>query len=317
VDAAFHALAIDELRTAYSPVLFVRTPACTTRFEQAWFRGVHCDIGGGYSDATLSDVTLRWMVEGANEFGLGLCESDLHLSHLNPCTAEPRDSVGLMWVAGVWPRAFPTARVADDYSPDRGYLHSSVDEIHVPSDPLGITDHWLLDLEPGDESPVIDLPANKFWTNTRLVLRQGESYVVRILEDETWHISGDDCGADGVPDSRGSYRDPAARKGELILTIGAESAEARLRGKFWNAIPYLLHIKLPPRASRLIRWTSLDPEGNGRLLKASCTGVLHGFANSKVSQQSTNSGSLTLQVTRIATVQPRALTGVPATLVAQ
>ena len=64
---AFHALAIDERRGPFAPTLWMqpREDAEQKRnwLEQAWFAGVHSNIGGGYSEAGLSDIALRWMVE--------------------------------------------------------------------------------------------------------------------------------------------------------------------------------------------------------------------------------------------------------------
>jgi uncharacterized protein (DUF2235 family) len=40
--------------------------------EQRWFIGAHCDVGGGYSDRRLSDITLRWMQDEASRVGLTL-----------------------------------------------------------------------------------------------------------------------------------------------------------------------------------------------------------------------------------------------------
>ena len=40
--------------------------------QQVWFPGVHCDVGGGYveSEAGLSKIALKWMVEQVGAFGL-------------------------------------------------------------------------------------------------------------------------------------------------------------------------------------------------------------------------------------------------------
>jgi hypothetical protein len=38
--------------------------------EQVWFAGVHCDVGGGYADPSLSDIPFTWMVEKARGCGL-------------------------------------------------------------------------------------------------------------------------------------------------------------------------------------------------------------------------------------------------------
>jgi hypothetical protein len=40
--------------------------------EQRWFIGAHCDVGGGYPDRRLSDLTLRWIQDKASALGLGL-----------------------------------------------------------------------------------------------------------------------------------------------------------------------------------------------------------------------------------------------------
>ncbi|SUA43147.1 Uncharacterized conserved protein [Nocardia africana] len=73
---ARQALAIDERRRMYAPCLWEITddpeggPSGADRVRQVWFEGVHTDIGGGYADSRLSDITLRWMVEQARTAGL-------------------------------------------------------------------------------------------------------------------------------------------------------------------------------------------------------------------------------------------------------
>lgn len=68
---AHQALAIDEQRRAFKPTPWTRpreVPGQT--LEQVWFRGVHTDVGGGYHDPELSEITLLWMVERASACGL-------------------------------------------------------------------------------------------------------------------------------------------------------------------------------------------------------------------------------------------------------
>ncbi|KMK67967.1 DUF2235 domain-containing protein [Puniceibacterium sp. IMCC21224] len=63
----FHALALNETRTAYAPVLWTSPPDWPGQMEQVWFRGTHGDIGGqlGGFDAAraLSNIPLVWMLE--------------------------------------------------------------------------------------------------------------------------------------------------------------------------------------------------------------------------------------------------------------
>jgi len=73
VDHACQALALDEARHTFHPVLWTeRTydPSGSdgepdTRPLQAWFPGMHSDVGGGYGDDRLSLVPALWMIEEA------------------------------------------------------------------------------------------------------------------------------------------------------------------------------------------------------------------------------------------------------------
>jgi len=71
VDNAFHALAIDEKRRPFEPTLWQQQPdAGDQRLEQVWFTGVHSDVGGGYPEGELADITLLWMVDRVESCGL-------------------------------------------------------------------------------------------------------------------------------------------------------------------------------------------------------------------------------------------------------
>ena len=64
---ALHALAIDERRKPFAPTLWEQSKEDADQnrnwLEQAWFAGVHSNIGGGYADAGLSDIAFLWMVD--------------------------------------------------------------------------------------------------------------------------------------------------------------------------------------------------------------------------------------------------------------
>ena len=70
VENGYHAIAIDENRKDYDVCLWDPKEKPEQTVEQRWFVGAHSDVGGGYPDRKLSDITLRWMQEKA--FGLGL-----------------------------------------------------------------------------------------------------------------------------------------------------------------------------------------------------------------------------------------------------
>ena len=69
---AAHAMAIDERRRPFEPTPFEpqeRAPPGQT-IEQVWFAGVHSDVGGGYLNPQLADITLLWMADRAAAHGL-------------------------------------------------------------------------------------------------------------------------------------------------------------------------------------------------------------------------------------------------------
>ncbi|MDQ4117997.1 MAG: DUF2235 domain-containing protein [Actinomycetota bacterium] len=70
VDHARQALAIDERRRPFAPAVWAPPASGDVPRRQVWFPGVHSDVGGGYPDRQLADVTLRWIVEGAADAGL-------------------------------------------------------------------------------------------------------------------------------------------------------------------------------------------------------------------------------------------------------
>ncbi len=93
VDHACHALAIDEKRKPFQPSLWQQHPeAGDQKMEQAWFAGVHTNIGGGYQDAGLSNITFLWMKEKAEAAGLAFDAAWID-QHIKPDPlGELRDS---------------------------------------------------------------------------------------------------------------------------------------------------------------------------------------------------------------------------------
>jgi uncharacterized protein (DUF2235 family) len=65
VGAVRHAVSIDERRWFFRQNLMDPEPAQT--FQQQWFPGVHCDVGGGYpeADGGLWREPFLWILEGA------------------------------------------------------------------------------------------------------------------------------------------------------------------------------------------------------------------------------------------------------------
>jgi uncharacterized protein (DUF2235 family) len=84
VKMACHALAIDELRSAFKPALWQYKPKEGQIVEQVWFPGVHSNVGGGYPDRTIADVSLEWMIKKAKAAGLAFDEKVEKAHPLSP-----------------------------------------------------------------------------------------------------------------------------------------------------------------------------------------------------------------------------------------
>ncbi len=76
VKHGFHALALNETRRAYAPVLWDSTNGWSGRVEQVWFKGTHGDVGGQMGDCQecrpLANIPLVWMLDRAESCGLPL-----------------------------------------------------------------------------------------------------------------------------------------------------------------------------------------------------------------------------------------------------
>ena len=76
-----HALALDEQRAQFKPRLYDQANGSFTTadghagsIEQLWFRGAHCDVGGGYAleKSALARAPLHWLLSQAVQCGLSL-----------------------------------------------------------------------------------------------------------------------------------------------------------------------------------------------------------------------------------------------------
>ncbi|HJU43818.1 MAG TPA: DUF2235 domain-containing protein [Vicinamibacterales bacterium] len=98
IQNAYHALAVDERRRPFKPNLWDRPPGWNGRLEQAWFAGVHSNVGGGYAPDGLANEALHWIVEKAEQLGLEF-DND-YLKPFLPCfNSKLRDSMTPMYRA--------------------------------------------------------------------------------------------------------------------------------------------------------------------------------------------------------------------------
>jgi hypothetical protein len=60
---AFQALALDEHRAPFNAAVWERKDhkdLVTTDLRQCWFPGAHSNVGGGYDDQEIANISLAW-----------------------------------------------------------------------------------------------------------------------------------------------------------------------------------------------------------------------------------------------------------------
>ena len=102
VEKGCHALALNDDRGSFRPVLWNEQPGATsTRIEQVWFAGAHSNVGGGYPQQGLSLVALDWMMSKAEVQGLRFNASARELYQTQHAFADrmynPRGGLGIFY----------------------------------------------------------------------------------------------------------------------------------------------------------------------------------------------------------------------------
>ena len=117
VQNAYHAVCIDERRAQFQPTLWSNPDgsmrANDDQVQQVWFSGVHCDIGGGYDECKLSEISLSWMMKKAVQCGLVFSEEAMEKYRY----IDSKDALGQAhdeWKMVPW--GIPEHRVIPDYA---------------------------------------------------------------------------------------------------------------------------------------------------------------------------------------------------------
>ena len=77
VRRCYHALALDENRALFPLTRMMRRDQAVDGFVEAWFRGVHSDVGGGNGNRGLNWISLNWMFQAARREGLPIRQSEI------------------------------------------------------------------------------------------------------------------------------------------------------------------------------------------------------------------------------------------------
>ena len=154
VENAYHALAIDDERKTFHPALWDAEVESYQTVRQVWFAGMHTDVGGGYAERGLSDISLVWLTQQAVGLGLLLYPAN-EVTVREDAGGHLHDSRGSGWKK-VYRRE---VRSWDNTRPDRPVVHESVIDRSKAGDlPGGAYQPWILKTEFEQESWAVQLP---------------------------------------------------------------------------------------------------------------------------------------------------------------
>jgi len=142
VENLYHALAINEERLWFKPLLWDQADNHIQNHNRVWFCGNHSDIGGGYNETTLSDIPLEWMMQKAKLQGLRILER--HRVEMTP------EVNGLMHdeTLGTWGKLYPRAKRSwDSATHGKPIIHESVLQrtLNKRGEQLPKYSPWILD----------------------------------------------------------------------------------------------------------------------------------------------------------------------------
>ena len=178
IERACHAVALDDERNTFHPVLWNEADQPQNdesehvreeRISQVWFTGMHANVGGGYADDALSYVSLNWMIQEAQHAGLSFKSQQLedikNTANTNGKLYNSRHGVG-----GVYrylPRKLSLLTHTDDITQeqviiDRPKIHHSVfDRISASADgyaPFNLPDRYAV---VGADGSIVDIDSDK------------------------------------------------------------------------------------------------------------------------------------------------------------
>lgn len=301
VATARHAMALDEQRSSF----------CVTRWSNAeahpdakemWFPGVHADIGGGYQNDDLSNITLLWILEEAAAAGLVYRPGVVASIAGNPNGVLHRSWKGFFEKFRSRPRNIPALVPAN-----AAVIHPSVFE-RQRSCPISYEPyHPTTVLAPG-ESVTVDVFARDRWNRTGVCLEAGAAY--RFAASGEWQDAKDTCDWRGTDDDKFSIGDLARTASSLLGKL-----ERHEQMDFWitkrvEKLPWFALVGAiandngDPGAvghdgSPVPHQYVLLPAHEKKPLKASQPGYLYCFANDAWGLYENNRGSLQLTITRV------------------
>ncbi len=316
VEHGRHALAIDETRFDFIPTRW----EARANVSQVWFAGVHADVGGGYRQRGLADLSLHWMLQQISEIG-GLQLQGQHQDIQGQPEANRHEQADdLVWkLRPRQPRqiaehdelhdsVFVRLRKRLDYRPQalRG-LQACADFFRQQHEVDEVYDHddsasHAAELMPGT-SVVMQAQAQNLWNSANLRVLAGQSYEIQaqgLWSDREYQTDAE--GIDSQSVIQGWFA-PSRRfkQGDWGTLIAAVHADANLEHKnpnTNNAVFQFFEENIN-HISELDEQSEMHRVGKQNSIAIQQDGYLYLFFNDVRFAYGNNRGHLTVKITRI------------------
>jgi hypothetical protein len=191
VRTARHAMAIDEIRASFTVTRWANASEHPDA-KELWFPGVHCNVGGGYANAELSDSALLWMMQEAQVAGLAFRPGVQDILKPNPLGVLHNSYKGAFAKLRSRPRKLEAMVPAN-----QALFHPSALARQAASPIAYPAYHPTTRLAPG-QSHTLDVHADTQWNASGVYLVAGEKY--RFSASGEWLDANDACDWRGTED---------------------------------------------------------------------------------------------------------------------
>lgn len=216
VRIARQALAIDERRQIFEPTLWTGC-AVGQDVEQIWFPGVHADVGGGYSDCRLGNISLDWMIGEATKRELAFEKGFLEQIIGDEQGLVHESVTSVFRKMRLRPRAVPDFTESDfnNTALARTVHRSARNRQEFP--PLAQPEYWDTRSLMPDNPMTFHIHARKRWCPTGLFLKKGLSY--SFAANGQWKDKNIECGPEGNASNFAHFSPPVALFMEIVETF--------------------------------------------------------------------------------------------------